>query len=146
MYCHILECKNNAYFSFWCFYVKIEICWKWPNTEGIINAWSTLYGRHYQCMEYTLSQNYWNFVCLFMRNESENNQGVKLKNHKFWSVNSPTGAEFCLASKLMPTLSSTLNNISETSSRIFSIANSLQTKFCSFMQIWKVSNFRDSIR
>ena len=32
-----------------------------------------------------------------MRTESVNNQGVKLKNHKFWSVNSPSGADFSLA-------------------------------------------------
>ena len=62
-----------------------------------------------------------------MRNESVNNQGVKLKNHKFWSVNSPSGAEFYLAPKLIHTLSSTLNNVSETSLRIFSIATSVQT-------------------
>ena len=67
-----------------------------------------------------------------MHNESVNNQGVKLKNHKFWSVNSSFGAEVYLAPKLMHTLSSTLNNVSETSSRIFSIANLLQTKFCHF--------------
>ena len=30
-----------------------------------------------------------NFVCLFMHNESVNNQWVKLKNNKFGSVNSP---------------------------------------------------------
>ena len=39
----VFERKNNAYFSFWCFYVKIEICWKWPDAEGIINTWSALY-------------------------------------------------------------------------------------------------------
>ena len=38
-----------------------------------------------------------------MRNKNVNNQGVKLKNHKFWSVNSPPGAEFSLAQKLMQT-------------------------------------------
>ena len=67
-----------------------------------------------------------------MRNESINNQGVKLKIHKFWSVNSPPGAEFFLAPKRMQTLSSTLNNVSETLSKIFVIAYSLQTKFYLF--------------
>ena len=76
-----------------------------------------------------------------MRNKSVNNQGIKLKNHKFWSVNSPSGAKFYLALKLMHTLSSTLNNVSETSSRIFSFANSLQTKFCPFMQMPESKQF-----
>ena len=80
-----------------------------------------------------------------MRKESVNNQGVKLKNHKFWSVNSPSGAEFYLAPKLMHTLSSTLKNVSEISSRIFSIANCianwLQTKFCPFMQMPESKQF-----
>ena len=61
-----------------------------------------------------------------MRNESINKQGVKLKNQKFWS-----GAEFSLAPKLMQTLSSTLNYVSETSSWIFSIANSLKNQVLS---------------
>ena len=76
-----------------------------------------------------------------MRNESINNQGVKLKNHKFWSVNSPSGAELSLAPKLMQTLSNELNYVSETSSRIFSIANSLQTKFFPFMQMPESKQF-----
>ena len=92
-------------------------------------------------MEYALSQNYWNFVRLFMRNESVNDQGVKLKNHKFWSLNSPSGAEFSLAPVLMQSLSSTLNNVSETWSVIFSIANSSQTKFCPFMQMPESKQF-----
>ena len=123
----------QLYSSFWIFfYVKKEICWKWPNTDGIINA-----------TEYALSQNYWNCVCLIIRNESINNQGVKLKkkNHKFWSVNSPPGAEFSLTSNLMQTLFSTLNNVSETPSRSFSIANPLHTRFCPFMQIPESKQF-----
>ena len=76
-----------------------------------------------------------------MRNESVNNQGVKLKNHKFWLVNSPSGAEFYLAPKLMHTLSRTLNSVSETSPRVLSIANSLQTKFCPFMQMQESKQF-----
>ena len=71
-----------------------------------------------------------------MRNESVNEKGVKIKKkYKFWSVNSPSSDEFSLAPKVMQTLSSTLNNVSETSSGIFSIANSLQTKLCTFMQM-----------
>ena len=46
-----------------------------------------------------------------MPNESLNDQGVKIKNHKFWS-----GGEFSLAQKVMQTLSSTLNDYSETQS------------------------------
>ena len=50
-------------------------------------------------MEYAVLQN---LVCLFMRKESLNDQGVKIKkNHKFWPVNSPSGDEFCLAPKVM---------------------------------------------
>ena len=41
------------------------------------------------------------FVYSYVSNESVNNQGGKLKNHKFWSVNSPPGAEFSLAPKMM---------------------------------------------
>ena len=76
-----------------------------------------------------------------MRNEGVNNQEVKLKNHEFWSVTSPSGAEFLLAPKLMQTLSDTLNNVSETLSRIFSIAKSLQTKFFPFMQMLESKQF-----
>ena len=92
-------------------------------------------------MEYALTQKYWNLVCLFMRNENLNNQGVILKNGKFWSVNSLSCAEFTLAPKQKQTLSSTSNNVSETSSRIFSIANSLQTKFFPFMQMEESKQF-----
>ena len=124
VYIYIIERKNNAYFLFGVFiinYVKIEICWKWPNTEGIIKAWSNFNAKLLK-------------FCLFT-------QGVQLKNHKFWSVNSPSGADSSLAPKLVQTLSRILNNVSEISSRIFSIANSLQTKFCSFMQMPESKQF-----
>ena len=97
-------------------------------------------------MEYALLQNHWNFVCLFMLNESVNDQGDKLKNHKLWSVYSPSGAEFSFAANVIQPLSSTLNNVSEKSSGKFSSANSLQTKFAPVCKYRKVSNFRDSIR
>ena len=69
-----------------------------------------------------------------MRNESVNDEGVKMKNHKFWSVKSSSGDEFFLAPKVMQALPSMLNNVLETLSRIFNVANSLQTKLCPFMQ------------
>ena len=40
----------------------------------IINEWSMLYRKKKKKK---------NVVCLFVRNESVNNQGIKLKNHKF---------------------------------------------------------------
>ena len=62
-------------------------------------------------MEYALSQNYWNFIRLFTSNEND-----LVKKHKNQKINSSSGAEFCLTPEGMQTSSSTLNNISETSS------------------------------
>ena len=45
--------------------------------------------------------NYYKFVGLLMRNESVNDQEVKIKNHKFSSVNLPVGEEFSLAPKVV---------------------------------------------
>ena len=70
-----------------------------------------------------------------MRSESVNDQGVKIKNHKFWAVKSPSVESFSLAPKVVQTLPSALNDVSKTSLGIFSTAKSYQTKLYPFMQM-----------